>query len=100
MIEEVEMRNNYNVEPLRMLYLLKEKYRAQDFFHKINKDHNDCLTPDELHALFKVLTLSVCLSACLPVCLPDCLSAYVRVCVCAYVRVCVWACVFEQVLFK
>ena len=54
MIREVEMQSNYNVEPLRMLYLLKEKNRAQDFFHKINKDHNDCLTPDELFALFKV----------------------------------------------
>ena len=54
MIREVEMNSNYNVEPLRMLYLLKEKNRAQDFFHKINKDHNDCLTPDELFILFKV----------------------------------------------
>ena len=54
MIKEVEMNSNYNVEPLRMLYLLKEKNRAQDFFHKINKDHNDCLTPDELYVLFKV----------------------------------------------
>ena len=54
MIREVEMQANYNVEPLRMLYLLKEKNRAQDFFHKINKDHDDGLTPDELFALFKV----------------------------------------------
>ncbi|XP_052792042.1 leucine-rich repeat-containing protein 74B-like [Mya arenaria] len=53
MLKEIEMRSTYNIEPLRMLYLLKERNRAQDFFHKINKDHNDGLTPDELAALFK-----------------------------------------------
>lgn len=50
------MRNDYNIEPLRMLYLLKERNRAQDFFHKINKDHDEGLTPDELTMLFKVNT--------------------------------------------
>ena len=54
---QIEMRSMYNIEPLRMLYLLKERNRAQDFFHKINKDHNDGLTPDELAALFKVGSL-------------------------------------------
>ncbi|KAL5012624.1 hypothetical protein ScPMuIL_011175 [Solemya velum] len=53
MLSEAVMPSVYNVDPLRMLYLLKEKNRAQDFFRKINKDQNDYLTPDELHKLFK-----------------------------------------------
>ncbi|XP_053400580.1 leucine-rich repeat-containing protein 74A-like [Mercenaria mercenaria] len=53
MMKEIETRNDYNIEPLRMLYLLKERNRAQDFFHKINKDHDSGLTPDELSMLFK-----------------------------------------------
>ncbi|KAH3829732.1 hypothetical protein DPMN_102960 [Dreissena polymorpha] len=48
-----ELRSTYNIEPLRLLYLLKERNRAQDFFHKINKDHNEGLTPDEIALLFK-----------------------------------------------
>ncbi|KAL3878651.1 hypothetical protein ACJMK2_030982 [Sinanodonta woodiana] len=53
LLKDVTTRNAYNIEPLRLLYLLKEKNRAQDFFHKINKDNNDCLTRDELYLLFK-----------------------------------------------
>ncbi|KAH3829748.1 hypothetical protein DPMN_102976 [Dreissena polymorpha] len=43
----VILRSTYNIEPLLLLYLLKERNREQDFFHKINKDHNEGLTPDE-----------------------------------------------------
>ncbi|XP_052279316.1 uncharacterized protein LOC127877451 isoform X2 [Dreissena polymorpha] len=53
MLTEIELRSTYNIEPLRLLYLLKERNRAQDFFHKINKDHNEGLTPDEVALLFK-----------------------------------------------
>ncbi|KAH3837052.1 hypothetical protein DPMN_110430 [Dreissena polymorpha] len=49
----IELRSTYNIEPLRLLYLLKERNRAHDFFHKINKDHNEGLTPDEVALLFK-----------------------------------------------
>ncbi|XP_052278855.1 uncharacterized protein LOC127877218 [Dreissena polymorpha] len=33
MLKEIELRSTYNIEPLRLLYLLKEQNRAQDFFH-------------------------------------------------------------------
>lgn len=44
----------FNMDPLKLLYLLKEKNRAQDFFNKINKDNNDVLTIDEIQTLFTV----------------------------------------------
>ncbi|KAL4230754.1 hypothetical protein ACF0H5_011129 [Mactra antiquata] len=59
LMREIETRNSYNIEPLRMLYLLKERNRAQDFFHKINKDHDEGLTPNELTQLFKESGLPV-----------------------------------------
>ncbi|KAH3829769.1 hypothetical protein DPMN_102997 [Dreissena polymorpha] len=52
-----ELRSTYNIEP-RLLYLLKKRNRAQDFFHKINKDHNEGLSPDEVALLFKLLVSS------------------------------------------
>ncbi|KAK3759584.1 hypothetical protein RRG08_020951, partial [Elysia crispata] len=52
MREKIGLPSAYNVDPLRMLYLLKEKMRASDFFYKINKDHDDGLQRDELYSLF------------------------------------------------
>lgn len=51
---EVQAPSVFNMDPLKLLYLLKEKNRAQDFFNKINKDNNDVLTIDEIQALFRV----------------------------------------------
>ncbi|OPL21390.1 hypothetical protein AM593_04123, partial [Mytilus galloprovincialis] len=49
----------FNMDPLKLLYLLKEKNRAQDFFNKINKDNNDVLTIDEIQTLFTDMGVSV-----------------------------------------
>ena len=57
MQKELELPQSFNIDPLRMLHLLKEKNRAQDFFRKINKDDDDGLTRDELSLLFKVIYL-------------------------------------------
>ncbi|KAJ8298308.1 hypothetical protein KUTeg_024839 [Tegillarca granosa] len=51
--KEVEAPSVFNVDPLRLLYMLKEKYRAQDFFNKINRDSNEVVSRDELKYLFK-----------------------------------------------
>ncbi|XP_046354104.2 leucine-rich repeat-containing protein 74B-like [Haliotis rufescens] len=53
MMKELQKPQAYNIDPLHMLYLLKEKNRARDFFEKINKDKDDGLTRDELFLLFK-----------------------------------------------
>ncbi|KAK6976189.1 leucine-rich repeat-containing protein 74a [Biomphalaria glabrata] len=49
----------YNVDPLKLLYLLKEKMRAADFFYKINKDKDDGLQKNELYNLFEEAGLPV-----------------------------------------
>lgn len=49
----------FNMDPLKLLHLLKEKNRAQDFFNKINKDNNDVLTIDEIQTLFTDMGVSV-----------------------------------------
>ncbi|XP_059152609.1 leucine-rich repeat-containing protein 74B-like [Physella acuta] len=59
MREKVGLPSAYNVDPLKMLYLLKEKMRASDFFYKINKDHDKGLQRNELYALFDEAGLPV-----------------------------------------
>ncbi|XP_063416268.1 leucine-rich repeat-containing protein 74B-like [Mytilus trossulus] len=56
---EVQGSAVFNMDPLKLLYLLKEKNRAQDFFNKINKDNNDVLTIDEIQTLFTDMGVSV-----------------------------------------
>ena len=51
---EIQAPSVFNMDPLKLLYLLKEKNRAQDFFNKINKDNDDVVTIDELQTLFRV----------------------------------------------
>ena len=51
---EIQAPSLFNQDPLKLLYLLKEKNRAQDFFNKINKDNDDVVTIDELQTLFRV----------------------------------------------
>ncbi|XP_041359295.1 uncharacterized protein LOC121375747 isoform X2 [Gigantopelta aegis] len=62
MLKELELPQSFNIDPLRMLHLLKEKNRAQDFFRKINKDDDDGLTRDELSLLFKEAGIPVTVS--------------------------------------
>lgn len=44
----------FNLDPLALLFMLKEKNRAQDFFNKINRDGDNVLSYDEFKELFKV----------------------------------------------
>lgn len=53
MKKEIQAPSVFNVDPLKLLYMLKEKNRAQDFFRKINKDQDESLSLDELKMLFK-----------------------------------------------
>nr|XP_011450591.3 leucine-rich repeat-containing protein 74B [Crassostrea gigas] len=43
----------FNLDPLALLFMLKEKNRAQDFFNKINRDGDNVLSYDEFKELFK-----------------------------------------------
>lgn len=54
LLKELEQDCRYNVDPIRLMYILKENMRAQDFFWKINKDHDDGVTRTEMHNMFKV----------------------------------------------
>ena len=44
----------FNLDPLALLFMLKEKNRAQDFFNKINRDGDSVLSYEEFKDLFKV----------------------------------------------
>lgn len=54
MLKRIQAPGAYNLDPLHMFFLLKEKMRASDFFHKINKDNNEGVSRQELHMLFMV----------------------------------------------
>ncbi|XP_064610170.1 leucine-rich repeat-containing protein 74A-like [Liolophura sinensis] len=43
----------FTLDPIEMLYMLKEKMRAVDFFLKMDKEKNNLVTKVELHKLFK-----------------------------------------------
>ncbi|PVD34390.1 hypothetical protein C0Q70_05662 [Pomacea canaliculata] len=53
MLRRIQAPGAYNLDPLHMFYLLKEKMRASDFFHKINKDNNEGVCREELNLLFQ-----------------------------------------------
>ncbi|XP_061182375.1 leucine-rich repeat-containing protein 74B-like [Saccostrea echinata] len=53
MSEEVRAPWLFNLDPLNLLFMLKEKNRAQDFFNKINRDGDDVLSYQEFRELFK-----------------------------------------------
>ncbi|KAH9499563.1 hypothetical protein Btru_078124 [Bulinus truncatus] len=59
MREMIGLPSAYNVDPLKLLYLLKEKMRVADFFYKINKDNDDGLQKNELYSLFDEAGLPV-----------------------------------------
>nr|KAG5706331.1 hypothetical protein BaRGS_026113 [Batillaria attramentaria] len=52
MLRRIQTPGAYNLDPLHMFFMLKEKMRASDFFYKINKDNDDSVSPQELHQLF------------------------------------------------
>ena len=54
MLRRIQAPGAYNLDPLHMFYLLKEKMRASDFFYKINKDNDGGVTKNELNLLFQV----------------------------------------------
>ncbi|XP_060070232.1 leucine-rich repeat-containing protein 74B-like [Ylistrum balloti] len=53
MRKEIQAPSVFNMDPLKLLYMLKEKNRAQDFFRRINKDNDDSVSPEEIKQLFK-----------------------------------------------
>lgn len=54
MRQEINAPSVFNMDPLKLLYMLKEKNRAQDFFRRINKDNDDSVSPEEIKQLFRV----------------------------------------------
>ena len=54
MLRRIQAPGTYNLDPLHMFFLLKEKMRASDFFYKINKDNDKGVSRDELDLLFQV----------------------------------------------
>ncbi|XP_070198567.1 leucine-rich repeat-containing protein 74A-like [Littorina saxatilis] len=53
MMRRIQAPGAYNLDPLHMFYLLKQKMRASDFFYKINKDNDGGVSRDELNLLFQ-----------------------------------------------
>nr|XP_022317928.1 leucine-rich repeat-containing protein 74A-like [Crassostrea virginica] len=49
----------FNLDPLALLFMLKEKNRAQDFFNKINRDGDSVLSYEEFKDLFKRANIPV-----------------------------------------
>ena len=59
MLRRIQAPGAYNLDPLHMFFLLKEKMRASDFFYKINKDKDGGVSRDELNLLFQVYAISL-----------------------------------------
>ncbi|XP_048762178.1 leucine-rich repeat-containing protein 74B-like [Ostrea edulis] len=53
MSKQVRPPRLFNLDPLNLLFMLKEKNRAQDFFNKINRNGDDVLSYEEFRELFK-----------------------------------------------
>ena len=53
-VSEIDPQNILNIDPVRILYIMKEHLRTIDLFLKVDKD-NDCfLTKDEIKYAFEV----------------------------------------------
>lgn len=51
---KVDPKNVFNIDPIRILYFMKEHLRTIDLFLKFDKDSNNCLTRDEMQLAFEV----------------------------------------------
>ena len=68
MSKQVRAPRLFNLDPLNLLFMLKEKNRAQDFFNKINKNGDDVLSYEEFRELFKerfFFVILICCSHCI-----------------------------------
>lgn len=51
---KVDPKNVFNIDPIRILYFMKEHLRTIDLFLKFDKDSNNCLTRDEMQLAFEM----------------------------------------------
>lgn len=53
-VSKVDSKNVFNIDPIRILYFMKEHLRTIDLFLKFDKDSNNFLTRDEMQLAFEV----------------------------------------------
>ena len=53
-VSQVDSKNIYNIDPIRILYFMKEHLRTIDLFLKFDKDCSNFLTRDEMKYAFEV----------------------------------------------
>jgi hypothetical protein len=53
-VSKIDSKNVFNIDPIRILYFMKEHMRTIDMFLKFDKDNSNSLSRDELHFAFEV----------------------------------------------
>ncbi|XP_078323359.1 uncharacterized protein LOC111123633 isoform X3 [Crassostrea virginica] len=53
-VSKVDAKNVFNIDPIRILYFMKEHLRTIDLFLKFDKDSNNFLTRDEMQLAFEM----------------------------------------------
>ncbi|XP_061165315.1 leucine-rich repeat-containing protein 74A-like [Saccostrea echinata] len=53
-VTTADPKNIFNIDPIRILYFMKEHLRTIDLFLKFDKDSNNCLTRDEMQFAFEM----------------------------------------------
>lgn len=53
-VPTVDPKNIFNIDPIRILYFMKEHLRTIDLFLKFDKDSSNSLTRDEMQFAFEV----------------------------------------------
>ena len=55
-LSEIERKNAFNVDPIRILYYMKEHLRTIDLFLKVDRDGNNSLSKEEMKYAFEVMS--------------------------------------------
>ena len=53
-VSKVDPKNIFNIDPVRILYFMKEHLRTIDLFLKVDRDKNHFLSRDEMKYAFEV----------------------------------------------
>lgn len=53
-VKKIDPNNIFNIDPIRILFFMKEHLRTIDLFLKLDKDSSNSLTRDELQFAFEV----------------------------------------------
>ena len=53
-VSKIDKKNVFNIDPIRILYFMKEHMRTIDMLLKFDKDNSNTLSREELHNAFVV----------------------------------------------